>query len=162
MSGDMSSCGFTELQPVLQQVVLATLREARAKVEREGFESVWSANVAAAAMARTNAPPGAHGLVDGIAAAALVGKRLVTEKLQAARAVMDAYDVAIQELEAPMESRGTSTADFRRWRREVDSDEQLDTFDLALGWFSGRGVPHDEALRLAEALAVSRQAVTSE
>ena len=35
---------------------------------------------------------------------------------------------------------------FEAWRREVDQDRACDQFDLALGWFSGRGWPHVEAL----------------
>ncbi len=39
--------------------------------------------------------------------------------------------------------------EFVQWRRDVDSDRMLDTFDLALGWFSGRGYEHSDALDLA-------------
>ncbi len=38
---------------------------------------------------------------------------------------------------------------FHAWRDEVDEAHALDTFDLALGYFSGGGLDHDEALRLA-------------
>jgi len=34
---------------------------------------------------------------------------------------------------------------FKRWRDQVDSDHALDTFDLALGWFSGLGFGHEDA-----------------
>lgn len=39
--------------------------------------------------------------------------------------------------------------EFSAWRREVDSEEILSDFDLALGWFSGKGCTHDEALAAA-------------
>lgn len=39
--------------------------------------------------------------------------------------------------------------EFLEWRRDVDSDELLSDFDLALGWFSGKGCSHDEALAAA-------------
>jgi len=39
---------------------------------------------------------------------------------------------------------------FLKWRWEVDQDHCLDTFDLALAWFSGKGHTHDDALMAAE------------
>ena len=39
---------------------------------------------------------------------------------------------------------------FLRWWKEVDCDQSLSDFDLALGWFSAKGCSHDEALRGAE------------
>ena len=39
---------------------------------------------------------------------------------------------------------------FEAWRAEVDCAYALDTFDLALGWFSGRGYSVDDALAAAE------------
>lgn len=35
---------------------------------------------------------------------------------------------------------------FLKWRRNVDEDELLDGFDLALGWLAGSGVRHETAL----------------
>lgn len=46
--------------------------------------------------------------------------------------------------------QGTSELDvvqeFIDWRRDADSEAVLDGFDLALGYLSGRGLPHDAAL----------------
>lgn len=39
--------------------------------------------------------------------------------------------------------------EFAAWREEVDQDLLLDTFDLALGYFSGKGIEHDRACDLA-------------
>lgn len=41
---------------------------------------------------------------------------------------------------------------FEKWRRETDEDCLLDTFDLALGWFSALGFDHDSALDVAQRL----------
>lgn len=39
--------------------------------------------------------------------------------------------------------------EFITWRGMADSDELLSDFDLALGWFSGKGCGHDESLAAA-------------
>jgi hypothetical protein len=39
--------------------------------------------------------------------------------------------------------------EFTAWRKEVDCAEILSDFDLALGWFTGKGCTHDEALEAA-------------
>lgn len=39
--------------------------------------------------------------------------------------------------------------EFIEWRHEVDCEYLLDTFDLALGWFSGKGLSHERACVLA-------------
>lgn len=36
-----------------------------------------------------------------------------------------------------------------RWRDDVDSDRICCAFDLALGWFTGRGYSHEEATEAA-------------
>lgn len=38
---------------------------------------------------------------------------------------------------------------FLAWWKEIDNDALLSDFDLALGWFSGRGWSHDDALKAA-------------
>lgn len=40
-------------------------------------------------------------------------------------------------------------ADFLEWRAEVDCENLLDIWDLAFGFFSGRGVDHSTAMDLA-------------
>lgn len=40
--------------------------------------------------------------------------------------------------------------EFLAWWEEIDEDRCLSDFDLALGWFSGKGCSHDEALEAAE------------
>jgi len=42
--------------------------------------------------------------------------------------------------------------EFREWRDSVDQEHLLDAFDLALGWFSGRGYSHDAACDAATLL----------
>jgi len=41
---------------------------------------------------------------------------------------------------------------FEAWRLDADGDFACDTFDMALGWFAGRGLAHDHALALAARL----------
>jgi hypothetical protein len=44
-------------------------------------------------------------------------------------------------------------AQFIAWREEVDEEHLLDTFDLALGYFSGAGMDHESALDLCDSLS---------
>jgi len=39
---------------------------------------------------------------------------------------------------------------FVRWREEVDQDAAPNIFDIALAWFSGKGLDHDIAYRIAK------------
>ena len=39
---------------------------------------------------------------------------------------------------------------FLTWRHQIDRDAVLSDFDLALGWFSAKGLSHDEALHGVE------------
>jgi hypothetical protein len=48
--------------------------------------------------------------------------------------------------------------EFVRWRREIDCDFLLDVWDLALGWFSGRGFSHDDAMEMANRMRARRWA----
>ena len=39
---------------------------------------------------------------------------------------------------------------FLAWRDQVDQDHLLDVFDMALAWFSAKGLLHEDALQLAQ------------
>jgi hypothetical protein len=47
---------------------------------------------------------------------------------------------------------------FAEWRDDIDQDHLLDVYNLALGWFSGRGWAHTQACEVA---AVMQQAEES-
>lgn len=44
-------------------------------------------------------------------------------------------------------------AEFQRWRDDIDELHACDTFDLALGWFSGKGYGHRDSCDTAAILA---------
>lgn len=39
--------------------------------------------------------------------------------------------------------------EFCHWRDQVDQEHVLDRFDLALGWFCGRGYGYEHALKMS-------------
>ena len=45
--------------------------------------------------------------------------------------------------------REMEVENFLEWREEVDSEKVLDSYDLALAWFSAKGFSHDEAVDIA-------------
>lgn len=63
-------------------------------------------------------------------------------------------EAAVRQVAAFQRLQGTSEAqvvrDFLTWRDDVDCENLLDPWDLALGYFSGRGFSIDDALRWAE------------
>ena len=42
--------------------------------------------------------------------------------------------------------------EFIEWRNTVDSEVVLDQFDLALGWFSGRGYSNEDSIEAAKCI----------
>ena len=51
-----------------------------------------------------------------------------------------------------MSRPSTTMTEFLAWRREIDCDELLDVFDLALGFYFGRfpNRPHHHACNFAD------------
>lgn len=74
---------------------------------------------------------------------------------QAVAELNPAIQEALAGLTIPYEKENrtdfsTKWDEFAAWRETIDEEHLIDEFDLALGWFSGQGFRHEQALQAAE------------
>lgn len=61
----------------------------------------------------------------------------------------EVFEQLVKKLHHPNGQIELLQEQFIAWREEVDVEHVLDSFDLALGFFSGAGLDHNTAVELA-------------